>query len=101
MMCIADRLDKGQTTSETGPDGWERVWKVRSDRVRAGFHALEQRRRQVALAGVGQHRDDDTPLGRLRRDLERGGEGAARRDPAEDALPVAQVARAGDGDLVG
>src|ERR1700727_2496694 len=75
---------------------WGRPWKMRLDCVRPGFHALEERRRQVALAGVGEHRENDAAAGSLGRDFERSGERAAGRDPAEDALALREIARAAD-----
>ena len=63
--------------------------------------ALEQRRRQIALAGVGQHGEDHRALRRLLGDLERRGERGAGRDAAEDAFLARERARGVDGLVVG
>jgi hypothetical protein len=75
---------------------------MRSDRIRAGFHAFEESRRKVSLAGIGQHGEDDAALGALCGDVERGGE-RSPLNAAEDTLAPRKVARGrdavvGDGD---
>src|SRR4051812_13545574 len=62
----------------------------------------EERRRDVALAGVGQDRDDPRALGlRAARHLEGAVERRAARDAREDALRARERPRAVDGVLVG
>src|SRR5580658_1987511 len=89
-------LSDEQAAPRTWDGAWVGPWKVRLDHVGPGFHALEERRRQVALAGVGEHRQDDAAFRRFGRDFERSGERAAGRDPAEDALALREIARAAD-----
>ena len=67
----------------------------------------EERRAEIALAGVGQHAEHLRPRRRLRADRERAGERRAAGDAGEDAFLARQLARqaervgAGDGhDLV-
>src|SRR5919107_4448082 len=62
----------------------------------------EERRRDVALARVGQHRDDPLAarLGPLRQ-LERGRHGRAARHPGQDPLPRGEQVRVLDRLLVG
>ena len=67
-----------------------------------GRDALEQGRRQVALAGVGQHAAQDRALRRALGDLDRDGERSAARDAGEDPLfggePPRPRDRVGTGD---
>src|SRR6185369_8007923 len=67
-------------------EAWKPPWNRGSDGVRTGFHALEQGCGEVALSRVGQHREDGASGRRPPRDVEGGGEGASRRDAAEDPL---------------
>src|SRR5512145_1516571 len=57
----------------------------------------EERRAEVALAGVRQHAEDVRALLRLGGDLERPGEGSARGDTDEDAFLRGEVLAALDG----
>src|SRR5687768_4098716 len=68
--------------------------------VGSGLHALEEGRREVALPGVRQHREQDAPRSRPRRDLARGGEGPARGDAAEDSLGPPELACRRDRQIV-
>src|SRR3569833_371884 len=59
-----------------------------------GANVAEQRRRQVAFAGVRQHAEDSRARACLFRHLERAGEGRAGRDADEDAFLLRQRLRA-------
>ena len=56
----------------------------------------EQRRAEIALAGIGQHAEDVRALRRLGGDLQRAGERRARRDADEDAFLLREVLAAAD-----
>ena len=58
--------------------GVEREIAISSSR-HVGRDVGEQRRAEIALAGVGQHAEDGRALRRLGGDLQRAGEGGARR----------------------
>eukprot|EP00964_Phaeocystis_antarctica_P116051 scaffold80015_cov60-Phaeocystis_antarctica.AAC.5 len=65
--------------------------------VHVGGDLGEERRRQVALARVGEHGQDDRALGRRLGGLERGPHGAAARDAREQALLGGECLGGGDG----
>ena len=65
---------------------FSRLW------ITAFGNAFEQRRRQIALARIRQHRQDDGARRRFRGDLRGRGERAARGDAAEDAFAARQRA---------
>ena len=58
-----------------------------------GRDVLEQRRREIALAGVGQHAQDRRARGRAVADRKRARERRAAGDAGEDALLLRQLAR--------
>jgi hypothetical protein len=78
-------LFDGSTARASAPPGVEREISTSSS-VIVLRHALEERRRQVALAGVGQHAQDHRAGARPSRRFHRHGEGGAAGDAGEDAL---------------
>src|SRR5690349_10828075 len=52
----------------------------RSELIRSGLDAFEERGGQVAFTGIGEHRENDAPGLGLPGDVERAGESAPRGD---------------------
>src|SRR6185295_6247184 len=69
-------------------------------RVRALVNAFEQDRREIALAGVGQHREQDGPGGSGVRSPQRTRERGSCRDADKEALLAGELACGRDGFLV-